>query len=38
MIKDPILLRHVKKIDGDIKSVMAMPPKLLAQLIKEVEE
>lgn len=37
LIEDPILLKHVKKIDGDIKSVMAMPPKLLQQLLKEVE-
>ena len=37
MIKDPILLKHVKKIDGDIKSVMAMPPKLLKKLLKEIK-
>lgn len=37
MIEDPILLKHVKKIDGDIKSVMAMPPELLEKLLKEVE-
>jgi len=37
MIEDPILLKHVKKIEGDIKSVMAMPPKLLEKLLKEVE-
>lgn len=37
MIEDPILLKCVKKIDGDIKSVMAMPPKLLLKLLKEVE-
>jgi septum formation protein len=37
LIEDPILFKHVQKIDGDIKSVMAMPPKLLQQLLKEVE-
>jgi len=37
MIEDPILLKHVKKIDGDIKSVMAMPPKLLTKLLEEVK-
>lgn len=37
MIEDPILLKHAKKIDGNIKSVMAMPPKLLQKLLKEVE-
>jgi septum formation protein len=38
LIEDPILLQHVKKIDGDIKSVMAMPPKLLKKLLEEVKE
>jgi septum formation protein len=37
LIEDPILLKHVKKIDGDIKSVMAMPPKLLVKLLEEVK-
>jgi len=37
MIEDPILLKHVQKIDGNIKSVMAMPPELLKRLLKEVE-
>lgn len=38
LIQDPILFKCVKKIDGDIKSVMAMPPKLLQRLLKEVKE
>jgi len=38
MIEDPDLLKHVKKIDGDIKSVMAMPPKLLEQLLNKVKD
>ena len=37
LIEDPILLKHVNKIDGDIKSVMAMPPQLLKKLLDEVK-
>jgi septum formation protein len=38
MIEDPILLKHITRIDGNPKSVMAMPPKLLEKLLEEVKD
>jgi septum formation protein len=37
-VHDPVLEKHIQKIEGEIDSIAGLPPTLLKKLLKEVEE